>query len=236
MEEAVKVELSDEDVRCFREDGFRPLGRMTTDFELTWLKYIHDAIIQELTRYELAELERMPPDALVKLPIVGGYLHESLITILAPEKVVPDLKDSLFLRNARRVFARLLGLEEDGFRTGWRIFCKPANGSETPWHQDAAYRIPPHTGASIWLPLDPATFETSCLSYLGGSHLKEIHPHHLHDEHMVAEGVDATGAVACPGAAGEAIAHHCRTLHYAGPNRTDQTRRAFVIVCRVISQ
>ena len=41
-------------------------------------------------------------------------------------------------------------------------------------------------------------------------------------------------AVACPVAAGEAIVHHCRTLHSAGPNKTDKPRRALVVVCQVI--
>lgn len=234
MEETVSIAVSDEDVHRFRTDGFLKLGRMTTDLELTWLKYIHDTVIKAATGFTPMELQRIPPDELGKMPVHGGYIHESLITILAPEKFVSDLNQSLFLSNARQLYARLLGVEEQRLRSGWRIFCKPAHGSETPWHQDAAYRFPPHTGASMWMPLDPATFETSCLSYIGGSHLGEVRPHHFHDEHMIAEDVDASHAVACPRAAGEAIVHHCLTLHKAGPNTSDRPRRAFDVVCQVI--
>jgi ectoine hydroxylase-related dioxygenase (phytanoyl-CoA dioxygenase family) len=85
------------------------------------------------------------------------------------------------------------------------------------------------------MPLDPSTSETSCLSYIGGSHLGDSRPHHFHDDHMIAEDVDASHAVACPRSAGEAIAHHCLTLHSAGPNASDRPRRAFVIVCRIAS-
>lgn len=218
------VNLRDEHVRCFQEQGFLSLGRITTDQELMWLRETYDEIVKRKKGYtpqELASLlgERTPP---------------SLLAILSPEGIVPTLKSTLFLRNAREAVTHLLGVEETRLLSGWRIFCKPAHGGETPWHQDAAYRPPPHHGASVWMTLDPATFESGCLSYIKRSHLGDVRPHHPHDDHLVTDNVESSEAVACPIAAGEAIVHHCRTLHYAGPNKTDMPRRALVVVCQVI--
>ena len=234
MEEAMSIEVNDEDVHGFRADGFLQLGQMTSDFELSWLKYIHDSVIKAATGSTPLELQSIPPDELGKVPVISGNVHESLIIIVAPDKWVPDLNQTHLLHNARLIFSRLLGIAEERLHLGWRIFCKLAHGSETPWHQDAAYRFSPHTGASIWIPLDPSTAETSCLSYIRGSHLSGFCSHHLHDDHMVAEAVDTSHVITCPRSAGEAIAHHCLTLHSAGPNTSLRPRRAFSIVCNII--
>lgn len=218
------INLRDHHVRCFQKQGFFPLGRITTEQELAWLREIYDDICKRRKGYTPQELTSY----------LTGQPPPSLLAILAPDVTVPALKNTLFLRNARKAVTRLLGVEESQLLSGWRIFCKPARGGETPWHQDAAYRPPPHHGASVWMSLDPATSESSCLSYIAGSHLGNVHSHHPHEDHLVADNVNSSEAVSCPVAAGEAIVHNCRTLHYAGPNKTDMPRRALVVVCQVI--
>jgi ectoine hydroxylase-related dioxygenase (phytanoyl-CoA dioxygenase family) len=71
------------------------------------------------------------------------------------------------------------------------------------------------------------------LQYISGSHLGEVRSHYLQNGHVVTADVDPSQAIAAPAAAGEAMVHHCRTLHYAGPNGTDQPRRAVQVICRV---
>ena len=41
--------------------------------------------------------------------------------------------------------------------------------------------------------------------------------------------VDPTKAVACPLQVGSATAHHPLTLHYTGPNQTDDHRRVWIL-------
>lgn len=223
MADAALIDLTDEQVHRFQAQGFLRLNRLTTEEELAWLRNVYDMIVKEKTGCRPAELAQ----------VIGRHGPLSLVTIVSPEGVVPALGGSLFLRNARHIVARLLAVEETRLLSGWRIFCKPPHGGETPWHQDAAYRPPPHWGASIWMSLDPATHESSCLSYIKESHFGDVRPHHFHHDHLTTDEVDASQAVVCPAAAGEAVAHHCRTLHYAGPNRTDEPRRALVVVCQV---
>lgn len=84
----------------------------------------------------------------------------------------------------------------------------------------------------MWIALDDATVESGCLHFVPGSHRFAVLPHrHIGDDPSIhglaADGVDASGAVAVPVAAGGATIHHCRTLHYSGPNRTAQPRRAY---------
>jgi len=221
--ENVCLDLSAAHVRCFQDQGFLPLGLVTTDQELQRLGQTYNEICKRRRGYTPQEVTSL----------LGGRTPPALLAILSPEGVVPALKNTLFFRNARQAVLRLLGVDDAHLLSGWRIFYKPAHAGETPWHQDAAYRPPPHHGASVWMPLDPATHESSCLSYIGRSHLGGVLPHSPHDDHLVAENVDASQAAAVPIAAGEAIVHHCRTLHYAGPNMTDRPRRALVVVCQV---
>lgn len=221
---ALLVNLKNEHVRSFQARGFLSLGRITTEAELIWLRDIYDTIIKRKTGYTPGELAHA----------TDGRGPIPLITIISPEGLVPALKNTLFLRNARTIIARLLGVEERQLLSGWRVFFKPAGGSETPWHQDTAYYASSSDGASVWLALDPATRESGCMHYVEKSHLGALLPHHVHGGCLIADHVDSSHAVAYPSLAGEAIAHHCRTLHKAGPNATDGPRRALVVVCRVL--
>lgn len=222
MVDTWQVELREDQRHTFREQGFLSFDRMTTDTELAWLRKVYDMIIKQK--------HGSTPETLSQA--VWGT-PKSLVTIVSPERYVPELKNTLFLRNTRKIVAELLGVESTQLLSGWRLFFKAAHWGATPWHQDTAYRPPPYNGASVWMPLDPATSESGCLHYIGRSHREAIRPHHLHDDHWVADDVDVSQAVACPLAPGGAAVHSCRTLHYAGPNKTDRPRRAMVIVNQV---
>ncbi len=143
------------------------------------------------------------------------------------------LHDSRLVREARRVMSVLFKVSEDRLLCGWRCFLKPSGGDVTPWHQDAAYRPPPHHGGTVWLPLDPATFESGCLEYLPGSHRGPVLEHALHGHHLVTEPIGVDQAISCPLSLGDVSIHNCLTVHRAGTNRTAKSRRAFAVVCQV---
>ena len=112
---------------------------------------------------------------------------------------------------------------------------KPARvGGALPWHQDEAYWDPSfdYRALACWMPLDPATVESGCMSFIPGSHRGDLRMHHRfaadYSDHVVyAEGVDSSKAIAAPAGAGGAVFHHCRTLHSSAPNRSDHARRAY---------
>ena len=112
------------------------------------------------------------------------------------------------------------------------IFKPETAGRDTPWHQDEAYWDQPGVTAhslSVWMPLDDVTVDSGCMQFLPGSHRSEIIEYRnigLGEPLVLEDAPDLAGAVACPIPAGAATVHHCRTIHYSGPNTSARPRRA----------
>jgi ectoine hydroxylase-related dioxygenase (phytanoyl-CoA dioxygenase family) len=119
-------------------------------------------------------------------------------------------------------------------------FHKPARvGSGVPPHQDNAYfcQAPPDV-LTVWIALDPVTEANGPVFYLKGSHRDGTRahrpsgvagnsmglasmPHH--------EKADVFRATLDPG---DALIHHCETIHWSARNRTEHPRRGLLIVFR----
>ena len=228
------LNLQAEQVTLFGKQGFISFDRITTDSEIECLKGIYDRIIEQMTVYSPERIALLA--AQQQLPLAGG--REILVWIPSPELIFPQLIDTIYFRNAIKIAAHLLNVEETNVIARVRIYLKPAYfGAEMPWHQDAAY---PGSidSLKIWMPLDPATSKNGCLHFIPGSHLGGIRTHRSYEgdrtgSGLIAERVEAFQAVVCPLAPGGATVHHCQTLHYSSPNKTEQQRRALVISCRV---
>lgn len=226
-----QVTLTEEQIAFYRENGFLSIERITTDEEVEWLRGIYDELFSKRMGEEKGEY----------FDLAGPRAHtgrEVLPQVLGPERKFPELLETVYYRNARRCVAQLLGIEEAETRGGGHMILKPARyGRETPWHQDEAYWDPgtSYRSISVWLPLDPATVESGCMQFIPGSHRGEVRRHrHIDNDPtvhgLVTDDVDPSLAVACPIPVGGATFHHCRTLHYAGPNTTDRSRRAYILV------
>ncbi len=225
------VDVTDEQVTFFQENGYLSIPRITTDDEIEWLKGIYDKLFNDRTGEEQGRY----------FDLAGPRAHtgqETLPQVLGPEGQFPELRESIYFHNARRLAAKLLSVEQEKVGGGGHMILKPAHyGNETPWHQDEAYWNPevlPHS-LSVWLPLDKATLESGCMQFIPKSHKGEVRWHrHINDDPLVhglvTDDVDPSEAVACPIPAGGATFHHCRTLHYSAPNSTDQERRAYILV------
>ncbi|MGD0617582.1 MAG: phytanoyl-CoA dioxygenase family protein [Bryobacteraceae bacterium] len=202
----------------FREAGFVRLGRIVTDPELDLLRALCDRVLEEWSNRAR------------RFVSLAGEIPESLLTVVSPEAMAPELADTQFAQTARNTAAELCCCEPDNVLMGWRVFVKPRGGHGTPWHQDAAYRPPPHLGLSMFVPLDPVQSEASCIRYLAGSHAHGLRPHVFEHGHYIAEEVQDGQPVLCPLAPGEASIHHCLTLHATGSNDGNQARRALAAV------
>jgi Phytanoyl-CoA dioxygenase (PhyH) len=210
-----------EDATFFRDRGFLILRGLLSQDEVAELAGAFDAAVKRATG--------LSPDAAG----VSGDGPDSLVTVVSPEALAPMLRASRLVSEARRVMSYLFEVSEDRLLCGWRCFLKPSGGDVTPWHQDAAYRPRPHHGGTVWLPLDPATFESSCLEYLPGSHRGPVLEHALHGHHLVTEPIGVDRAISCPLNLGDVSIHNCLTVHRAGANHTARPRRAFAVVCQV---
>lgn len=223
MKDELQIDIQDEQAQFFKEQGFFQIRRITTDEEIEDLRLLYDEILKQKIGYTSDEIRNLT-----------SLSHEShLIELLPPQEIIPLLNKTIYFQNARKIVGYLLEAKETDIICGWRVFFKPAHFGETAWHQDAAYRPPPHNTVTVWMTLDPAMLDSGCLHYIGGTHLQEVRSHRRHEGHLTTNEVDLSQAVACPLPPGGATIHHCRTLHYAGPNKTDRPRRALVMICKV---
>ena len=229
--EQIEIDLTDEQVMFYRENGFLSIERITTDAEVAWLTEVYD----DLFKVRAGEDKGMFYDLAAPRAHDGRDL---LPQVLGPDLTVPELRESQYYRNAVKLGTQLLAVDEEINAGGHMIF-KPAKyGAATPWHQDEAYWNPDVylNSLSVWTTLDRATVESGCMQFIPGSHKGDVRWHRHIDDNplihgLVTDDVDPSEAVPCPLAPGGATFHHHRTLHYTAPNTTDKPRRAYIIVC-----
>ena len=210
-----------------RSNGFVSVPRITTDEEVEWLGVAYDLLFEEKTG-----------------AFKGGYFDlarsydaegdDVLPQVLSPEHRFPQLRDTVYFRNARRMASALLAVDEAVLHGWGHMILKPAlRGHETPWHQDEAYwpADKAYTAVGAWMPLDDASVESGCLHFVPGSHRGPVlSHHHIADDPTVhgleADQPDTTSTIAVPMPAGR---RHftISMIHYAGPNTSDRPRRAF---------
>jgi ectoine hydroxylase-related dioxygenase (phytanoyl-CoA dioxygenase family) len=224
------LSLTTDQIAFFHREGYLTLPALTTAAEVERLQAIYDQLFaQKAGRDQGDHLDLVTTDEEDQEPV--------LPQILNPAKYAPELVDTLFRANALAVARQLLGpTVQPG---GDHAILKPAHTDvATPWHQDEAYwdADKEYQAISIWLPLQAATLENGCMQFVPGTHQQEVLPHHPigHDPRIIGLEVDAvahwaSNAVACPIPAGGATIHHSRTLHYTGPNHSDQPRRAYIL-------
>ena len=225
------LKLTDDQVAFFHRQGYLALPALTTPEEVANLCAVYDRMFEtKAGRSEGNHLDLTTTDE-------DDQKEEGLPQILSPSRYAPDLIDTLLRVNAAAIMQQLLGPDVD-FR-GDHAIRKPAlTGAATPWHQDQAYALPDrdYNEVSIWVPLQEATLENGCMHFVPGSHLQDIYPHHPigNDPRIIGLEVDdperwAKLGVACPLPPGGATLHHCKTMHYTGPNTLDGLRRAYIM-------
>lgn len=226
MTETTTIRLSDAQVAAFHRDGFLAIEQLTTADEIAAMREVYDRLFGRRDGFDKGDH--------LELSELDDEGRETLPQILSPDKYAPELASTLARRNALALARQLLGPEAE--HSGDHAIMKPPGlGAPTPWHQDEAYWNPAvlHTALSIWMPLQEATVENGCMHFVPGSHVRDVVPHHLASADAHALEVDSSelvaDEVACPIPAGGATIHHCRTVHYAGPNVSTTPRRAYIM-------
>ena len=109
-----------------------------------------------------------------------------------------------------------------------------------PFHQDNAYfNLVPDHALTVWVALADVTEANGCVRYLKGTHKLGDLPHQP-------SGVKGNSMMLCelpPGPwredcglirRGDAIIHHCNTIHRSEPNRSDHDRPGLLFVFKSI--
>lgn len=210
----------------FRTHGFAVLPGLLGTEELSALRQFYELAFQRFFAAREAG---------------GGQGFASFGTtwIYQPETFVPELLHLPFVQRGLQLAEDLLG--EGPIQQSLRIFHKPPFiGDVTPWHQDEAYQAPGqrHNSMNLWIPLEDVGVENGCLRYAPAPLRDEILLHEA-ELNPITRGlvirardpVPDLAAVDVPLLAGDAVAHHCRTLHSSRPNGSLKPRRALVMVC-----
>ncbi|HEX8681157.1 MAG TPA: phytanoyl-CoA dioxygenase family protein [Ardenticatenaceae bacterium] len=223
--------LTDEQIDFFHRNGYLVLDAMTTPEEIAMIRDVYDRLFASHAgretgdQFDLAGTDDADEEAV-------------LPQLMNPEKYAPELQDTQYKRNAAAIAQQLLGTDKLNF-FGHAIMKPPGIGAPTAIHQDEAYWSPgeEHDGISIWMPLQDTSVEMGCMQFVPGSNQQGVLPHRsiggdprVHGLEVDPEVTNLGELVQCPLPVGGATIHHCRTLHYAGPNTTEQVRRAYIMV------
>ena len=200
--------LSEEQVKDFNAQGFLKELKVFEDDEIIQIRNSFDEI--------LAKVMAAGGDS---YSISSAHLTYSLVyDLLTHPRIVDHVQD-------------LLG--DDLIGWGSHFFCKmPRDGKSVAWHQDASYwPLSPSKTATVWLAIDDADVENSCMRFISGSHWKG----HLTyrpsspEEHNVlnqtVEDVEQYGDEVIDSLkAGEMSIHSDLLLHGSEANHSDRRR------------
>jgi hypothetical protein len=127
-----EVDVTDDDVSFFRANGYFSIERITTDEEIERLRAIFDELFAPTSSSYFDVMRPAGSEGVAVFP-----------QTIMPELRHPELRDTTYIRNARRIAAKLLGLEEaETTHWGHMLDKPPGYGHAAPWHQDEAYWDP----------------------------------------------------------------------------------------------
>ncbi|PSL23234.1 phytanoyl-CoA dioxygenase family protein [Dyadobacter jiangsuensis] len=229
-EEWDQYRLSDEQVAFFHENGYLSNIKLLEEWQV-------DALNEELVAatdpsnpshhlyYEFHSNESADPNA-VLLHALGAW------------RVTEGFHDVLWNPAFVMAASQLLGDKAVRF---WhdQLFCKPArHGGVVAWHQDYSYwtRSVPMQHLTCWTGLDDSLIENGCLYYVPKSHRwglldkpelagdMEGLMHYLTDEQKA-----EFKPIPIEMKRGYGTFHHPLTVHGSYENRSERSRRAFVL-------
>jgi phytanoyl-CoA hydroxylase len=212
--------LTREQVDAFHRDGFLVVRQLITPAQVEEIRADYDRAVHG--EIPVPEFE-------------GKHQRGKVVQLSNPSHYIPGWQEHAYFQNALSVARQLLG-DDLVYWYDQIIFKPPHAGSPTDWHQDAGYwkeGSGANRAVTCWLALSPSFLENGCMQFIPGSHLGEIQPHfdvsdRSEINNALATTADASRAVACPLAPGDASFHHCRTLHYTGGNTSDTPRHGLI--------
>jgi ectoine hydroxylase-related dioxygenase (phytanoyl-CoA dioxygenase family) len=225
-----QYKLSKEQVEFFREYGY-----------LSGIKFLDDKQI-ELLKQQLANITD-PSHPLNNL-FYEFHSNESsdrdsvLFHALGAWRITDGFHDVLWNPAFVMAASQLLGERAVRF---WhdQLFCKPAHhGGVVAWHQDYSYwtRTGPIQHLTCWIALDDSTKENGCLYYVPKSHEWGLldKPELAGDMNGIMDYLNDQQKkefkpVPIELKAGDGTFHHPLLMHGSYENKSDRSRRAFVL-------
>lgn len=217
----------------------QPEDQIVSEYEthgVTCVRQMFDAGMMERVKEALARYEREVVPGLPGKDVVFEADAKSIRNLWRMEH-----HDDFFAKLAQQ--PTLLALVSRLVRSrpvllGVETFNKPAKvGSGIPPHQDNAYfcRLPADV-LTVWIAVDPVTHANGPVHYVPGSHKLGMLPHKpsgVKGNSMgLAQPWDRTHVFTRTLEPGDALIHHCQTIHYSSANGTDHPRCGLLMVYR----
>lgn len=205
--------LCDEAIEHFRRAGYVKLRDVSTPASLLALRREFDELFTRAVGQKAA---------------MGFPSMELMWT------VAPIARAFVLSRRLARIAAELLGVDAVRLYHDNALSKLPGCG-RTPWHYDAHhYPIASENVVTVWFPLQPTPRSMGPLAFAEGietwRRVADLAFDKFDDSYdrEIQRVLRETGVRVEDGAfaLGEASFHHARSLHTAGPNRTDQARMA----------
>lgn len=220
--------LASNDVARFYRDGFLAVQRFVTAEDLDEVRRLLDPLFDRF--WEL------PRELAFDLGDVKNHRGEQRTPqINVAIRFEPKLRETRVFKAAHAIARQLLG-DDVNYSYDHAIYKPARSNRDVPWHQDLAYGGRADAiccNANFWIPLQEATVANGCMWFIPHSHLGGLLPHRPVGGnplvHTLECDVNASKAVACPLPPGGCTIQHGKTLHYTGPNSTDNPRRAWII-------
>lgn len=216
--------VTPQQIEFFRENGYLYYGPIISPEDLAAVK----AEVQSFIDNKQKAAVRRDLGAAGETP--AG--QENFLQIVGLWRSSPVLRRAATDPKRGKIIAALLGCEKVRLLSDM-VLSKPRSGSRaTYWHQDYPNHPNSLPDVTAWMALGPTTLANGCMQYVPGSHKwgELMGYDHGDGQNYLRKGVDVSGAVAVEMQPGEVVFHHSLTVHYAGPNTTDQPRMAYI--CR----
>lgn len=225
-----RYRLTDEQVKFFKTNGYLPKIKLLENWQVDQLnKELEDLTDPDYPGndlfYEFVSNESANPDTVLFHSLGHWRIKEGFHDILW---------NPAFVMAA----SQLLGDHSVRF---WhdQLFCKPArHGGVVAWHQDYSYwtRSVPMQHLTCWVGLDDVDLENGCLYYVPKSHLWGLldKPELAGDmeglmEYLTEEQKAEFKPVPIEMERGYGTFHHPLMVHGSYENKSERSRRAFVL-------
>jgi hypothetical protein len=208
---------------------------------LSGIKFLEEWQVEQLNEELAAIADPEHPDHALFYQFFSNASTDAnsvLFHALGAWRFTPGFHDILWNPAFVMAASQLLGNKVVRF---WhdQLFCKPANhGGVVAWHQDYSYwtRTSPLQHLTCWVGLDDATTENGCMYYVPGSHNWGLldKPELAGDmeglmEFLTDEQKAQFHPIPIELKKGYGTFHHPLLVHGSYENKSDRSRRAFVL-------
>lgn len=181
---------------------------------------------------KLFESDEIIPDKYLKR-YVARQVNDSgnIIEINHCARLESRLVKTTLFRTCKEIASKLLG--KPAYRSFDHAIYKASGSGGVLWHQDQAYKktVKQMRSITVWIPLHDVSVREGCMQYIPLSYANEVVPHKKYVENggLSVDVPESAPVVTCEASIGDVIIHNPLVLHSSLPNKSDETRKAWIL-------